>query len=81
MLHSNYANLLKSIIERNKGFWRLEAIAILTKKIQQGEDKYNYLRNLISLQEKKTETPPFLKINSLSPVNSFQKKNKKIAKF
>ena len=41
MLHSNYANLLKSIIERNKGFWRLEAIAILTKKIQQGEDKYN----------------------------------------
>ena len=63
MLHSNYANLLKSIIESNKGFWRLEAIAILTKKIQQGEDKYNYLRNLISLQEKKTETPPFLKIN------------------
>ena len=81
MLHSNYANLLKSIIERNKGFWRLEAIAILTKKIQQGEDKYNYLRNLISLQEKKTETPPFLKINSLSPVNSFQKKIKKLKNF
>ena len=81
MLHSNYANLLKSIIERNKGFWRLEAIAILTKKIQQGEDKYNYLRNLISLQEKKTETPPFLKINSLSPVNSFQKKIKKLQNF
>ena len=80
MLHSNYANLLKSIIERNKGFWRLEAIAILTKKIQKGEEKYNYLRNIISLQEKKTKVPPFLQINSLSPVNSFPKKNKKNTK-
>ena len=81
MLHSNYANLLKSIIERNKGFWRLEAIAILTKKIQKGEEKYNYLRNIISLQEKKTKVPPFLQINSLSPVNSFPKKIKKIQSF
>ena len=81
MLHSNYKNLLKSIIEKNKGFWRLEAIAILTKKINKGEDKYNYLRNLISLQEKRTNAYPFLQINSLTPSNVIPKKIKKVQSF
>ena len=81
MLHSNYKNLLKSIIEKNKGFWRLEAIAILTKKINKGEDKYNYLRNLISLQEKRTKAYPFLQINSLTPSNVIPKKIKKVQSF
>ena len=81
MLHSNYKNLLKSIIEKNKGFWRLEAIAILTTKINKGEDKYNYLRNLISLQEKRTNAYPFLQINSLTPSNVIPKKIKKVQSF
>ena len=81
MLHSNYKNLLKSIIEKNKGFWRLEAIAILTKKINKGEEKYNYLRNLISLQEKRTNAYPFLQINSLTPSNVIPKKIKKVQSF
>ena len=81
MLHSNYKNLLKSIIEKKKGFWRLEAIAILTKKINKGEDKYNYLRNLISLQEKRTNAYPFLQINSLTPSNVIPKKIKKVQSF
>ena len=81
MLHSNYQNVLKSIIERNKGFWRLEAISILTKKIQKGENKFTYLRNLISIQDKRTNAYPFLKINSLSPINSIPKKIKKVQSF
>ena len=81
MLHSNYKNLLKSIIERNKGFWRLEAISILSKKIKKGESKYNYLKNLISLQEKRANPYPFLKINSLSPVNAIPKKARKDQSF
>ena len=81
MLHSNYKNLLKSILERNKGFWRLEAISILTKKINKGEDKYNYLRNLISIQDKRTNAYPFLQINSLTPGNVIPKKIKKTQSF
>jgi hypothetical protein len=81
MLHSNYKNLLKSILERNKGFWRLEAISILTKKINKGEDKYNYLRNLISIQDKRTNAYPFLQINSLTPGNVVPKKIKKTQSF
>jgi hypothetical protein len=81
MLHTNYKNLFNSILEKNKGFWRLEAIAILTKKIQKGEEKYNYLRNLISLHNKRTKVHPFLQINSLSPKNEIPKKLKKVQSF
>ena len=81
MLQSNYKNLLKTILERNKGFWRLEAISILTKKIQKGESKFNYLKNLISLQGKRISNYPFLQINSLSPSNQIQNKIKKVQSF
>ena len=81
MLHTNYSNLLKSIIERNKGFWRLEAISILTKKINKGENKFNYLRNLISLQEKRASNHPFLIINSLNIRTPLPKKIKKVQSF
>ena len=81
MLHTNYANLLKSIIERNKGFWRLGAISILTKKINKGEIKFNYLRNLISLQDKRTSSHPFLQISSFTPHTPLPKKIKNVQKF
>ena len=81
MLSTNYSNLIKSILEKNKGFWRLEAISILTKKINKGEDKYNYLRNLISLQDKRIKDQPFLQINSLNPKKATPRKIKKLQSF
>ena len=81
MLSSNYKNLLKFILEKNKGFWRLEAISILTKKINKGEDKFKYLRNLITLQEKRIIKHPFLQINSLNPKTPNAKKFKKVQSF
>ena len=81
MLSTNYSNLIKSILEKNKGFWRLEAISILTKKINKGEDKYNYLRNLISLQDKRIKAQPFLQINSLNPKKAIPRKIKKLQSF
>ena len=81
MLKTNYKNLLKTILEKNKGFWRLEAISILTKKINKGENKFNYLRNLISLQDKRMINHPFLQINSLNPKTPNTKKIKKIQSF
>jgi hypothetical protein len=80
MLHTNYKNLLNSIIERNKGFWRLGAISILSRKIQNGEEKYNYLKNLISIHDKKITKYSFLKINCITPIN-LEKNKKKIKKF
>ena len=81
MLKTNYTNLFKTILEKNKGFWRLEAISILTKKINKGEDKYNYLRNLITLQDKRMIEHPFLQINSLNPKTPHPKKIKKVQSF
>ena len=81
MLKTNYTNLLKTILEKNKGFWRVEAISILTKKINKGEDKFKYLRNLISLQDKRIIEHPFLKINSLNPKTPNPKKIKKVQSF
>ena len=81
MLKTNYKNLLKTILEKNKGFWRLEAISILTKKINKGENKFNYLRNLISLKDKRMMDHPFLQINSLNPKTPNPKKIKKIQSF
>ena len=63
MLHTNYQYLLNSLSTKNKGFWRLEAIAKLTKKIQKGEDKWTYLRDLLKTGEKKEDTS-FLQITS-----------------
>ena len=81
MLSTNYKNLLKFILEKNKGFWRLEAISILTKKINKGEEKFKYLRNLITLQEKRITKHPFLQINSLNPKTPNAKKFKKFQSF
>ena len=52
MLNTNYPNFLKTIIIRNRGFWRIEAIGRLSKRINKGETKLEYLKNLITLHEK-----------------------------
>ena len=69
MLHTNYPNLLKMIISRNKGFWRLEAIGRLSKKINQGHTQLQYLRNLITRHEKNNQAHSFLQINSVKTFN------------
>ena len=77
MLHTNYPNLLKMIITRNKGFWRIEAIGRLSKKINQGQSQLEYLKNLITRHEKQNQAHSFLQINS---VKSFNKKLNTIEK-
>ena len=52
MLNTNYPNFLKTIIIRNRGFWRIEAIGRLSKRINKGETQLEYLKNLITLHEK-----------------------------
>ena len=76
MKHTNYPNLLKMIISRNKGFWRIEAIGRLSKKINQGQIQLEYLKNLITRHEKQNQIHSFLQINSLKTfsrkINSIQ---------
>ena len=69
MLHTNYPNLLKMIIMRNKGFWRIEAIGKLSKKINQGHSQLQYLKNLITRHEKLNQVHSFLQINSAKTFN------------
>ena len=69
MLHTNYPNLLKMIITRNKGFWRIQAIGRLSKKINQGQSQLEYLKNLITRHEKQNQTHSFLTINSVKTFN------------
>lgn len=69
MKHSNYQNLLKMIITRNKGFWRIEALGRLSKKISQGHSQLEYLKNLITLHKKQNQIHYFLQINSIKSSN------------
>jgi hypothetical protein len=69
MIHSNYKNLLNTITTRNKGFWRIEAISRLSNKIKRGHHKFEYLKNLLSRQEKNNEKHSFLQINSAKTPN------------
>ena len=62
---------------RNKGFWRIQAIGRLSKKINQGQSQLEYLKNLITRHEKQNQTHTFLKINSLK---TFNKKSNTIEK-
>jgi hypothetical protein len=56
------------IISRNKGFWRIDAIGRLSKKISKGQIQLEYLKNLITLHEKNNnKTHSFLQINSVKP--------------
>ena len=71
MLHTNYQNLLNSLSLKTKGLWRLEAIAKLTKKIQKGETKWTYLRNLIKRSEN-NENVSFLQIISSKSMSRIQ---------
>ena len=58
------------IISRNKGFWRIEAIGRLSKKINKGQIQLEYLKNLITLHEKNNnKTHSFLQINSEKSFN------------
>ena len=58
------------IISRNKGFWRIDAIGRLSKKINKGQIQLEYLKNLITLHEKNNnKTHSFLQINSEKSFN------------
>ena len=69
MLNTNYPNLLKTIITHNKGFWRIEAIGRLSKKINKGQTKYEYLKNLITLHEKGNKAHTFFQVTPLRNIN------------
>ena len=69
MKHTNYLNLLNIITTRNKGFWRLDAINRLSKKINQGQTHLEYLKNLITRHEKQNQSHSFLQINSVKTLN------------
>ena len=69
MKHTNYPNLLKMIITRNKGFWRIDAISRLSKKISQGQTQLEYLKNLITRHEKQKKVHSFLEIYSVKNSN------------
>ena len=70
MKHTNYPNLLKMIIMRNKGFWRIDAISRLSKKISQGQTQLEYLKNLITRHEKQKQVHhSFLEIYSVKNSN------------
>ena len=69
MKHTNYPNLLKMIITRNKGFWRIDAISRLSKKISQGQTQLEYLKNLITRHEKQKKIHSFLEIYSVKNTN------------
>ena len=71
MIHTNYPNLLKTIISRNRGFWRLDAISRLTKGINKGLTHLEYLKNLITRYGAKNQIYSFLEIN---PIKTFNKK-------
>ena len=57
------------IITRNKGFWRIEALGRLSKKISQGYSQLEYLKNLITLHKKQNQIHYFLQINSIKSLN------------
>jgi hypothetical protein len=69
MKHTNYLNLLNIITTRNKGFWRLDAINRLSRKINQGQTHLEYLKNLITRHEKQNQSHSFLQINSVKTLN------------
>lgn len=69
MKHTNYPNLLKMIITRNKGFWRIDAISRLSKKISKGQTQLEYLKNLITRHEKQKQVHSFLEIYSVKNSN------------
>ena len=73
MLNANYPNFLKTIIIRNRGFWRIEAIGRLSKRINKGETQLEYLKNLITLHEKQNN-----KSHSFFHVTSIKSLNRKI---
>jgi len=73
MLNTNYPNFLKTIITRNRGFWRIEAIGRLSKRINKGETQLEYLKNLITLHEKQNN-----KSHSFFHVTSIKSLNRKI---
>ena len=73
MLNTNYPNFLKTIISRNRGFWRIEAIGRLSKRINKGETQLEYLKNLITLHEKQNN-----KSHSFFHVTSIKSPNRKI---
>ena len=70
MLNTNYPNFLKTIIIRNRGFWRIEAIGRLSKRINKGETQLEYLKNLITLHEKQnTKSHSFFQVTSIKSLN------------
>ena len=70
MLNTNYPNFLKTIIIRNRGFWRIEAIGRLSKRINKGETKLEYLKNLITLHEKQNnKSHSFFHVTSIKSLN------------
>lgn len=70
MLNSNYPNFLKTIIIRNRGFWRIEAIGRLSKRINKGETQLEYLKNLITLHEKQNnKSHSFFHVTSIKSPN------------
>ena len=69
MLNYNYPNLLNTIITHSRGFWRILAIGKLSKKINNGQTQYEYLKNLITLQEKKNPANSFFQVIPLRNLN------------
>ena len=69
MIHSNYLNLLNIMSTRNKGFWRLDAISRLSKRINEGQSHLKFLKNLITRHEKQNHSHSFLQINSVKTLN------------
>ena len=64
MLHTNYSKLLKMMIIRNRGFWRIEAISKLSKQMEQGQYQLEYLKNMITKHERSSNIHSFLQIES-----------------
>lgn len=69
MMNSNYPNLLKMLTIRSRGFWRLASINRLSKRINKGQSKLKYLRDLITLHKIENESHSFIKFTSLKSLN------------
>ena len=69
MWNSNYPNLLKMLTIRSRGFWRLASINKLSKKINKGNHKLKYLRDLITLHKIENESHSFITFTSIKPLS------------
>ena len=68
-MNLNYPNLLKMIISRSRGFWRIGALSRLNKKINQGQIQLEYVKNLITITGKNNHEHSFFKVTSLKTKN------------